>query len=514
MLVKGETVKVADFGLAREIRSRPPFTDYVSTRWYRAPEVLLRSTTYNSPIDIWAMGCILAELLSLKPLFPGSSEADEIYKICSVLGSPTHARWSEGMKLAAQMNFRFPQFVPTSLQELIPHASVEAIELLTDCLKYDPSQRPTSSQALQYPFFQVSVGGPTTTTTTTAHANANTTTTNAGNANMGGKYAPPSQPQYVPPMKKNTAAIHLPTASSVISNHPSSRAIVAPEPGIHVAENPSLGNKTSITSHHPHHSHSHHHSGTTTNSTPMVVGSKAPSGYSASNASDPLMMMGYHATNANPSPGTNAYSSNNNHGTSKNVPTMASSASNNHYSSSSHYAPSKYSSTVAAAAPATNTSTNHPTTFRTSRFAAAGSSSLHNNNHHHSSSSHNSSSSQMHTSTHLSTSKGGGGGGPGAYSSNAYHSINNSTNHHPSSMINNNPSLSMTAMMPQKNMIMTSNPTSSGPNAIGSRYTRQARYGPGITTTTTTTTAANTSTSASAKPTGLTTSSMYSRHNY
>ena len=68
LLVRGETVKIADFGLAREIRSRPPFTDYVSTRWYRAPEVLLRSTSYNSPIDTWACGCIMAELFTLRPL--------------------------------------------------------------------------------------------------------------------------------------------------------------------------------------------------------------------------------------------------------------------------------------------------------------------------------------------------------------------------------------------------------------------------------------------------------------
>ena len=57
-----DMVKIADFGLAREIRSSPPYTDYVSTRWYRAPEVLLRSTTYSSPIDLWAVGCIMAEL--------------------------------------------------------------------------------------------------------------------------------------------------------------------------------------------------------------------------------------------------------------------------------------------------------------------------------------------------------------------------------------------------------------------------------------------------------------------
>jgi serine/threonine protein kinase len=69
-------VKLADFGLAREIRARPPFTEYVSTRWYRAPELLLSSTNYNSPIDIFAMGCILAEMYLLRPLAPGNSEAD------------------------------------------------------------------------------------------------------------------------------------------------------------------------------------------------------------------------------------------------------------------------------------------------------------------------------------------------------------------------------------------------------------------------------------------------------
>ena len=56
---------------------------------YRAPEVLLRSTYYNSPIDIWALGCIMAEVYTFRPLFPGNSEVDEIFKICSVLGTPT-----------------------------------------------------------------------------------------------------------------------------------------------------------------------------------------------------------------------------------------------------------------------------------------------------------------------------------------------------------------------------------------------------------------------------------------
>lgn len=152
--MQGDTVKVADFGLARETRSRPPYTDYVSTRWYRAPEVLMRSTHYNSPIDTWACGCIMAELYSMGALFPGTSEPDQVYKICSVLGTPTAETWPEGLKLAAQMQFRYPPFVPTPLAQLLPGASYEALALLTDLLQFDPYRRPTASQALQYTFFQ------------------------------------------------------------------------------------------------------------------------------------------------------------------------------------------------------------------------------------------------------------------------------------------------------------------------------------------------------------------------
>src|SRR5438270_10580745 len=83
-----DIVKIADFGLAREIKSRPPYTEYVSTRWYRAPEVLLRSRDYGPAVDIWAVGVILAELITLRPLFPGQSEVDQVWRICEVLGSP------------------------------------------------------------------------------------------------------------------------------------------------------------------------------------------------------------------------------------------------------------------------------------------------------------------------------------------------------------------------------------------------------------------------------------------
>lgn len=118
-----ELVKIADFGLARETRSRPPYTDYVSTRWYRAPEVLLRSTNYSSPIDIWAVGCIMSELYTLQPLFPGRSEIDQIFRICSVLGTPDKVNFQSLLFLSLQsVHFSlnlFQRLVSQSFQKVI-----------------------------------------------------------------------------------------------------------------------------------------------------------------------------------------------------------------------------------------------------------------------------------------------------------------------------------------------------------------------------------------------------------
>ncbi|KAM9986640.1 hypothetical protein ACTFIY_011079 [Dictyostelium cf. discoideum] len=160
IMLVGERLKIADFGLAREIESKPPFTDYISTRWYRAPEVLLRCTYYNAPIDIWAVGAIMAELYSLKPMFPGSSEIDQLFKICTTMGSPTSATWIDGIKLANSMGFTFPNVQPPSinpLSTLLPNANQDAIELITDLLQYDPLKRPTPLQALQHRYFKVSI---------------------------------------------------------------------------------------------------------------------------------------------------------------------------------------------------------------------------------------------------------------------------------------------------------------------------------------------------------------------
>lgn len=153
LLCDGNIVKIADFGLAREIRSRPPYTEYVSTRWYRAPELLLKSPNYNSPVDIYALGCIMAELYNQCPLFAGSSEIDQLNKICSVLGTPNYNTWNDGMLLASKIHYTFPQFTTMDLSNVIPSAGDVALSLVRDMLNLDPFKRPTAAQILQHAYF-------------------------------------------------------------------------------------------------------------------------------------------------------------------------------------------------------------------------------------------------------------------------------------------------------------------------------------------------------------------------
>ena len=202
LLIFGSTCKVADFGLAREVLSLPPYTDYVSTRWYRAPEVLLRSPRYGSPIDQFAVGCVMAELLTLTPLFPGRNEVDQVGRIVEVLGRPDDGddgagggggSWPEGARLARNLRIRLPEVkeeggaggakgvssgkTPSKgkrgggntagnnnssggasvmrrpLEKVVPNLPSDAFELLRDLLLWDPKARPSSAGALRYPYF-------------------------------------------------------------------------------------------------------------------------------------------------------------------------------------------------------------------------------------------------------------------------------------------------------------------------------------------------------------------------
>ena len=91
-------LKLADFGLAKEYKTnRGNHTQYVSTRWYRAPELVLRIQNYSEKVDIFALGCIMAELFLGRPIFPGTTESDQLTRIVTVLGAPTRSEWPEGL---------------------------------------------------------------------------------------------------------------------------------------------------------------------------------------------------------------------------------------------------------------------------------------------------------------------------------------------------------------------------------------------------------------------------------
>ncbi|KAM0832453.1 hypothetical protein ACQ4PT_064891 [Festuca glaucescens] len=126
-----------------------------AVRRYRAPEVLLQASVYSSAVDMWAMGAIIAELFSLRPLFPGSSEADEIYKIYSILRTPNQHTWAKGLQLAASIHFQFPQSESIQLSEMVPSASEDAVNLISPCFYIPPSLRFRSTG---YPATPPSVG--------------------------------------------------------------------------------------------------------------------------------------------------------------------------------------------------------------------------------------------------------------------------------------------------------------------------------------------------------------------
>lgn len=151
-------VKVADFGLARSIQayddeSAPVMTDYVATRWYRAPEIVLGSCQYSKAVDIWSVGCILGELILGKAIFPGKSTINQVELIIQLMGKPTPedlqsinaaTDYSIIESMSAKKKYSFSQF--------FKGASKEALDFLKRTLVFDPTKRLTAEQALKHPY--------------------------------------------------------------------------------------------------------------------------------------------------------------------------------------------------------------------------------------------------------------------------------------------------------------------------------------------------------------------------
>lgn len=154
LIDKKGSLKLADFGLARAVCVPVrPYTHEVITLWYRAPEILLGSQAYSMPVDIWSAGCIFAEMLSKRPLFPGDSEIDELFKIFKVLGTPTEDIW-KGCTTLPDYKPNFPKWGKQDLRHIIPNASPLAIDLLEKMLIYEPSQRISAKAALEHDYFK------------------------------------------------------------------------------------------------------------------------------------------------------------------------------------------------------------------------------------------------------------------------------------------------------------------------------------------------------------------------
>jgi mitogen-activated protein kinase 15 len=152
-------VKVCDFGLARSVIQQadnvqnPVLTDYVATRWYRAPEILLGSTSYTKGVDQWSVGCILGELLSGKPIFPGTSTMNQLDRIMEVTGRPS-AEDIEAIKspFAATMLESLPMSRARPLAEMFSSATGDALDLLRSTMQFNPNKRTTAKDALRHPY--------------------------------------------------------------------------------------------------------------------------------------------------------------------------------------------------------------------------------------------------------------------------------------------------------------------------------------------------------------------------
>ncbi|KDQ58772.1 hypothetical protein JAAARDRAFT_57650 [Jaapia argillacea MUCL 33604] len=155
-------LKVADFGLARSVKTAEPsgtetgfMTEYVATRWYRAPEIMLTFKQYTKAIDVWSVGCILAEMLSGKPLFPGRDYHHQLTLILDVLGTPT---LDEFYAISTRRSRDYIRALPfrkkRPFQQIFPNANPLAVDFLNKTLTFDPKKRITVEDALAHPYLE------------------------------------------------------------------------------------------------------------------------------------------------------------------------------------------------------------------------------------------------------------------------------------------------------------------------------------------------------------------------
>ncbi|CAE6388886.1 unnamed protein product [Rhizoctonia solani] len=154
-------LKICDFGLSRGFDSAPEpdgtgfMTEYVATRWYRAPEIMLSFRKYTTAIDIWSIGCILGELLGMKPMFKGKDYVDQLNIIIDILGTPDEETLQRIGSVKAQAYIRsLPVKEQKPFKSLFPQADDLALDLLSKMVTFDPAKRLTVLEALKHPYLE------------------------------------------------------------------------------------------------------------------------------------------------------------------------------------------------------------------------------------------------------------------------------------------------------------------------------------------------------------------------
>jgi len=148
------TLKLADFGLARAFGIPVKnFTHEVVTLWYRAPDILMGSKDYNTSVDIWSIGCIFAEIVTKRPLFPGKNEDDQLNKIFKIRGTPTPDEWPGITELSGYKS-DFPIYEKENIANHIQGLDADGIDLLERMLVHDPTKRISAKDALKHPYLK------------------------------------------------------------------------------------------------------------------------------------------------------------------------------------------------------------------------------------------------------------------------------------------------------------------------------------------------------------------------
>ncbi|GLD68097.1 cyclin-dependent kinase-like 3 [Lates japonicus] len=157
LISHGGVVKLCDFGFARTVASPAEgsiYTDYVATRWYRAPELLVGDIKYGKPVDVWAIGCLSLEMLTGQPLFPGDSDLDQIYHIIRCFGNLTTHHQELFYRNPVFSGVKLPEcHSQIPLQQRFPTVTSTALDLAQSCLQMDPERRTQCSELLEHPLF-------------------------------------------------------------------------------------------------------------------------------------------------------------------------------------------------------------------------------------------------------------------------------------------------------------------------------------------------------------------------